>query len=612
MDPFAIVGAIGAILGTIDVINKSISAVTGLRQEWKEADITFLSLTTQLTAIRGALDKIAKWVSTDFYEESHHQLVMDLETSVCHCKMLVDKVHTFLAELVESSGTPLDIKSKIKLVFGNANIEVIEKLLERHISALTLLLTACNCQTLSDQGRMLERPKSRRVLERARDSSSSLIVYRDLASISSKSTDNLSKVSMMFGFDQELLSSKVYGRLLRGFHRQMLKQRHVHSGSGMLDQESASVMLRTPFSASKQEPWLRQSDVTNRFRSNATVLLLGNDEAGVGHVMKAATTIGNPLTTKELKDYRIMVYHSLINSARKLALNAEPCNPRLNVVLPALYHEDLDNVLLDWTNPMAEEFRDATQYLLDNTWPDQTMPGVRSSALVDSEQYFLDEIERILAPGYVPTLSDIRFAQAKLSSNCNSRILTGDFNISITHIYGGWPNVKQHIQNRSDVVSLIFVIDLMAYDRVIPGTQETELIATMEFFDTVVNSGKIRAKSFLLVFNNVSAFKKKLPTSSRLDIFQPYFPDLYPDSKDPVKIICDHFYARYQATASGYEYHLDPGDGNFSLFLIDCIDETLVKSVATWKNSRSRDKFLNSEVRRALTGQGPLAIIRES
>ena len=144
MDPLAVIGAVGAILGTIDVINKSIKAITGLRQEWKEADLIFLSLANQLTAIRGALDKIAKWVSTDFYDESHYQLVMDLENSVCHCKTLVDKIHTLLAELFKSNNTRLDIKSKVKLAFNNANVEVIEKLLERHISALTLLLTACN------------------------------------------------------------------------------------------------------------------------------------------------------------------------------------------------------------------------------------------------------------------------------------------------------------------------------------------------------------------------------------------------------------------------------------------------------------------------------------
>jgi hypothetical protein len=43
MDPFTIVGTIGAIAHIVDLVSKSIKAIGELRGRWKEADLTLLS-----------------------------------------------------------------------------------------------------------------------------------------------------------------------------------------------------------------------------------------------------------------------------------------------------------------------------------------------------------------------------------------------------------------------------------------------------------------------------------------------------------------------------------------------------------------------------------------
>ncbi|RYO64571.1 hypothetical protein AA0116_g3107 [Alternaria tenuissima] len=127
-----------------------------------------------------------------------------------------------MAQLTEK---PLDLRNKFKVAFGSSGPENVQKLIEHQTSALTLLLTACNCKTLSAQQRYLETSKNRKVLHRAKADSVSLYVHRDSASLTSKMTDNLSKISRVFEFDSNIFSTGVYERAFRGSIRDLLRRR---------------------------------------------------------------------------------------------------------------------------------------------------------------------------------------------------------------------------------------------------------------------------------------------------------------------------------------------------------------------------------------------------
>ena len=62
---------------------------------------------------------------------------------------------------------------------------------------------------------MLEKTSSRRALKRIQDDSASLHLLRDAASFSSQCNDSLSKLSVTFAFDRQLLGTKVYDRVFR-------------------------------------------------------------------------------------------------------------------------------------------------------------------------------------------------------------------------------------------------------------------------------------------------------------------------------------------------------------------------------------------------------------
>jgi len=142
-DAISIIGTVGAVANIIDVVDKTISTFCDLQNKWKEADLTFLSLVAQLTALRAALTKIKQWADNDL-GDPHYQLVMDLDISMSCCRMLIGKINILLPKLHQTADETLDFSSKVKLVFGSKNIDDVQKLIEQQTSALTLLLTACN------------------------------------------------------------------------------------------------------------------------------------------------------------------------------------------------------------------------------------------------------------------------------------------------------------------------------------------------------------------------------------------------------------------------------------------------------------------------------------
>ena len=131
---------LGAILS---VLSRSIRIANQIQTEWAGAELKLLSLSSQLTALRAALSKIQEWMYRNL-EHSYHQLVMDLDASLKCCRLLVLRIEQLLGKLADGMYGSLDFAGHVKIVFGTSSLNDVQGLLQQQISALTLLLTACN------------------------------------------------------------------------------------------------------------------------------------------------------------------------------------------------------------------------------------------------------------------------------------------------------------------------------------------------------------------------------------------------------------------------------------------------------------------------------------
>ena len=83
---------------------------------------------------------------------------------------------------------------------------------------------------MSQQKAVLEKYSTRKVMKRTRDDSSSLYVLQDTTSLLSRCTDGLSKLSLIFPFDKELLNTGVYQRILRSSLKESIRRQRAHVG----------------------------------------------------------------------------------------------------------------------------------------------------------------------------------------------------------------------------------------------------------------------------------------------------------------------------------------------------------------------------------------------
>lgn len=250
MDPFTAIGTASALSSLIGVLGKVIDTFSQLRERWQDADLAVLTLEARLIAMRAALGEIERWTAT-LTEAPHHQLTMDLDRCVACCRVLIDRMDAELAKIVDPRDVDgLGAISKLKLVLNTKGLQGVQSMLESQTNVLTLVLAACNSNTLAEQNSVLLKPQSRKVLKRMEDDAASIAVLRDVDSLFSGNlgtTIRSSKRSLIFDFDGELFRSRIYQTWIRGSVK-----------NSLLKQQGSSL-----------EEWLRSQAIDRRLTEEA-------------------------------------------------------------------------------------------------------------------------------------------------------------------------------------------------------------------------------------------------------------------------------------------------------------------------------------------------------
>lgn len=142
-EALSIIGAISSIAGIIDVLGKAINVIYELRNQWSEAANTVVGIVAQLVALKAALAKIKEWTESKV-DEPHHQLTIDLDGSISCCKMIVERIDSWLSELQRKPNGELEVSAKFKVTLGSKSMDDLQKNLGYQVNALNLLLNACN------------------------------------------------------------------------------------------------------------------------------------------------------------------------------------------------------------------------------------------------------------------------------------------------------------------------------------------------------------------------------------------------------------------------------------------------------------------------------------
>ena len=145
MEPLSAIGLAGSVVGTIDVVVRTLSALRRLQNRWKSANLIVAQLIGQHTTLRAVLDQISDWVSRRLEGvPRHQQLVIDLEASMESCKSLVSFMDDYTSVLEWNDSNTLSFESKARAVFQDSSVKEFQNCMTNQGVALNLLLTAMN------------------------------------------------------------------------------------------------------------------------------------------------------------------------------------------------------------------------------------------------------------------------------------------------------------------------------------------------------------------------------------------------------------------------------------------------------------------------------------
>lgn len=131
--------------------------------------------------------------------------------------------------------------------------------------------------------------------------------------------------------------------------------------------------------------------------------------------------------------------------------------------------------------------------------------------LLDSAAYFLDKVQEIGKPGYVPSETDIIRSQARTAGVVEGKFMIKGNMFHILDVGGHRSERKRWVTHFEQAHGLIFVVALSAYCiKLCEDNKTNRMLEAIELFDLVVNSPLFRKKPIVLFLNKTDVFKEKI------------------------------------------------------------------------------------------------------
>ncbi|KAJ9609456.1 hypothetical protein H2200_005783 [Cladophialophora chaetospira] len=525
MDPISgTLGVVAGITSIISVIGKSVSALNQLRQKCRDAELNINHLTGHLRIVQTALLQVQKWAECLPENSQHFSFMIDLEDAITYCKMLVDYIHNQISKFSWGDDQLLGVGSKVIYLLEDQATKDCLNRLGHSITALNLCLNAFQCRNPQDQKQLLERKESRKVFDRARDDATSLVGFRDSASFTSfrtnVSTD--SKLSRTFDFDGLLLRHKIYQNTFRSFLRRAnspTEERGTERVQRRALSDTPIFQLRSTARDSARIDLALKTDA--RKKSKEVKILAVGDKHGRSTIVKQMRLrYGKPFTDTEVEEYRQAIT-SLVVKALVAVLD---------------YVDDLGNGFVsqasrdhaavvrafaesgppEWQVPV--EVAISVKRIWNNWHVQQGFAVMRQHG---QTAYYLNAVERISQPGYVPNNMDIIRAPENIDTMKETELVMSSSTLRVVELR------ERHdmkiISQFADVQFCLFTIDQTCYDRYLDDPRRTnELKERLTYLKAVCRSSFFSKSIILLVLTNATAFKEKIATSPMRTHFQDY------------------------------------------------------------------------------------------
>lgn len=246
------------------------------------------------------------------------------------------------------------------------------------------------------------------------------------------------------------------------------------------------------------------------------MLLLGAGESGKSTIFKQMKVINkNGYTKKELMEFVGIVHANVIASIKSMMGAFEKLGETKPDDLKALEDKLEGMVSDDKLTPAAGE-------IIKDMWmheASQMMFKRRNEfQLNDSAEYYFNDVTRLAAEGFEPTVDDALRSRVRTTGIVQSDFMIKSMDFAMFDVGGQRNERRKWIHCFDNVDAVVFVAALSEFDQVLfEDETQNRLDEALDLFAQIVNSKWFKESSLILFLNKKDLFEKKLQEKNFAD-----------------------------------------------------------------------------------------------
>lgn len=271
------------------------------------------------------------------------------------------------------------------------------------------------------------------------------------------------------------------------------------------------------------------------------MLLLGAGESGKSTIFKQMKIINKDgYSEAERKAFIGIVFSNTVSSMNTLMEAFEKIELDMPGDVEALWEtfkEQTDGEKLDAAG--AETLKK----LWGNAQVQVAFERKSEFQLNDSADYYFNDVDRLAAPGYIPTEQDVLRSRVRTTGIVQSDFVIKSMNFSMFDVGGQRNERRKWIHAFDNVQAVVFVAALSEYDQVLfEDETQNRMEEALQLFDQIVNSKWFKTTAMILFLNKKDLFEMKLAKKP----LSKYFPE-YDGGDDNFKNACVFWEKKFKA-----------------------------------------------------------------
>jgi len=238
------------------------------------------------------------------------------------------------------------------------------------------------------------------------------------------------------------------------------------------------------------------------------LLLLGAGESGKSTFAKQMKILHmNGWDEGERMGFKGVIYHNMLDSMRGLIAVC----PRLGIALEEKNKERAIRCMQGDLSRIASLLSDDVKCLWQDTGIQEAVRRSNEFQYFDSTNYYMEHLDRITAPSFVPTDADILHSRSTTCGIIETHFKVGNLFFRMCDVAGQRSERRKWMHCFSDVKAVIVLVGISEYDQVLAEQHDVNRMhEALKLFGDICNSRWFELTTMILFLNKMDLFAEKI------------------------------------------------------------------------------------------------------